>query len=47
MNIINIEHIGKIYGEKVIFKDASFGYSREIRSVLSELTEQESPHCLR
>ena len=25
MNIINIEHIGKIYGEKVIFKDASFG----------------------
>lgn len=25
MNIINIEHISKIYGEKIIFKDASFG----------------------
>ena len=25
MNIINIEHISKIYGEKVIYDDASFG----------------------
>lgn len=25
MNILNIEHISKIYGEKVIFEDASFG----------------------
>ena len=25
MNIINIEHISKIYGEKTIFDDASFG----------------------
>ena len=25
MNIINIEHISKIYGEKVVFDDASFG----------------------
>ena len=25
MNIINIEHISKIYGEKVIYADASFG----------------------
>ena len=25
MNIINIEHISKIFGEKIIFKDASFG----------------------
>ena len=25
MNIINIEHISKIFGEKVIFEDASFG----------------------
>ncbi len=24
MNIINLEHINKIYGEKVIFEDASF-----------------------
>lgn len=25
MNIINIEHISKIYGEKIIYNDASFG----------------------
>lgn len=25
MNIINIEHIGKVFGEKIIFQDASFG----------------------
>ena len=25
MNIINIEHISKIFGEKVIYEDASFG----------------------
>ena len=25
MNILNIEHISKIFGEKVIFRDASFG----------------------
>ena len=25
MNIINIEHISKIYGEKTIFGDAAFG----------------------
>ena len=25
MNIINIEHISKIYGEKTIYGDASFG----------------------
>ena len=25
MNIINIEHINKIFGEKIIFQDASFG----------------------
>ncbi|MDD7739556.1 MAG: ABC-F family ATP-binding cassette domain-containing protein [Fusicatenibacter sp.] len=25
MNVINIEHISKIYGEKTIFEDASFG----------------------
>lgn len=25
MNIINIEHIHKIYGEKIVFEDASFG----------------------
>ena len=25
MNIINVEHLYKIYGEKIIFDDASFG----------------------
>ena len=25
MNILNIEHISKIYGDKIIFEDASFG----------------------
>ena len=25
MNIINIEHISKVFGEKQIFEDASFG----------------------
>lgn len=25
MNIINIEHISKVFGEKKIFDDASFG----------------------
>lgn len=25
MNIVNIEHISKIYGEKIIYEDASFG----------------------
>ena len=25
MNIINIEHIGKVFGEKIIYEDASFG----------------------
>lgn len=29
MNIINIEHISKIYGEKVIYEDASFGVQQE------------------
>ena len=28
MNIINIEHICKIYGEKTIFEDASFGIQK-------------------
>ena len=27
MNIINIEHISKTYGEKIIFEDASCGVS--------------------
>ena len=25
MNILNIEHISKVFGEKIIFEDASFG----------------------
>ncbi|NCB91304.1 MAG: ABC transporter ATP-binding protein [Clostridia bacterium] len=27
MNVINVEHISKIYGDKVIFEDASYGIS--------------------
>lgn len=42
MNLINIEHISKIYGEKVIFDDASFGVQQGIRSGLLGLTEPES-----
>ena len=33
MNILNIEHISKIYGEKVIFEDASFGVQEGDRCV--------------
>ena len=25
MNLLNIEHISKVFGEKIIFDDASFG----------------------
>lgn len=32
MNIINVEHLYKIYGEKIIFDDASFGIQKEIKS---------------
>lgn len=31
MNLLNIEHISKIYGEKIIFDDASFGVQEETR----------------
>ena len=40
MNIINIEHISKIFGDKVIFQDASCGIQEE----LSESTGPEKPH---
>lgn len=33
MNIINIEHISKLYGDKMIFEDASFGIHQGIKSV--------------
>ena len=42
MNILNIEHISKIYGEKVIFEDASFGVQEGDKEELSELMVQES-----
>ena len=38
MNIVNIENISKIYGEKVIFDETSFGI-QQIRSVSLESTE--------
>ena len=42
MNIINIEHISKIFGDKVIFQDASCGIQERLE--LSELTGPEKPH---
>ena len=39
MNIINLEHINKIYGEKVMLL---LEYRREIKSGLSESTGQEN-----
>ena len=32
MNIINIEHISKRFGDKFLFEDASFGESMEPES---------------
>ena len=29
MNIINVEHISKVFGEKTIFEDASVGIQEE------------------
>ena len=31
MNILNLEHISKIYGDKVIFDDISYGIHRETK----------------
>lgn len=45
MNILNIEHIHKIFGDKVIFDDISCGIDREKRSESSVSTEQEKPPC--
>lgn len=42
MNLINIEHISKIYGEKVILMMHRLVFSRGIRSGLLGLTEPES-----
>ena len=44
MNIINIEHISKIYGEKTIFDDASFGIQGAGKSTLLKMiAEKENP----
>lgn len=45
MNIINIEHISKLFGDKLIFDDASFGCRKATRLVSSESTEPENPRC--
>ena len=42
MNIINIEHISKIYGEKVIYEDASFGVQRK-STILKMIAGEEVP----
>ena len=39
MNIINIEHISKIFGEKVIFEDASFGIQDCLSATESAFSE--------
>lgn len=41
MNVLNLEHISKVYGDKVIFDDIPAESIRETRSVSSESTEQE------
>ena len=40
MNILNIEHISKMFGEKQIFDDVSYGMTK---SASWESTAQESP----
>ena len=40
MNVLNLEHISKIYGDKVIFDDISCGIHQES----SESTERERQH---
>ena len=44
MNIINIEHISKIFGDKVIFQDASCGIQEGDKIGISESTGPEKPH---
>lgn len=31
MNVLNLEHISKVYGDKVIFDDISCGIHRETK----------------
>lgn len=31
MNILNIEHVSKVFGEKVVLDDVSYGVHQEIR----------------
>ena len=38
MNILNIEHVSKIFGDKKIFDDISYGIHDGERSELSEST---------
>ena len=47
MNVLNIEHVSKIFGDKKIFDDISYGIMMVIRLVLSESMEQEKVLCLR
>ena len=34
MNIINIEHISKLFGDKLIFDDASFGLQEVLFTIM-------------
>ena len=42
MNVLNMEHISKVYGDKVIFDDISVGSIREIRLGSSGSMEPEN-----
>lgn len=45
MNILNIEHISKIYGEKVIFDDVSLGIQEGDKAGIIGINGRESPPC--
>ncbi len=45
MNIINIEHISKLFGDKLIFDDASFGLQEGDKVGIVRSTEPENPRC--
>ncbi len=47
MNIINIEHISKRFGDKFLFEDASFGVQEGDKMGLSESMEPESRRFFR
>ena len=47
MNIINVEHLYKIYGEKIIFDDASFGIQKGDKIGIVGITVPENQRFLK